>query len=170
MTAWCAQTCMQRRPSHSLPVHCSIMQLDKHAMQPGCKLAPASIWQQGIRLDDVSFTYPGRATGEQAALRGVSLTLAAGECTAIVGRSGAGKSSLAQLLARVLKPDSGRIRVGGKDVLELDRGWYTSHVATVPQVRSKPSSRKARAQGREVRGCAPRSRPLSAPRRHLQAR
>ncbi len=56
-----------------------------------------------------------------AALRGVSLDLAAGTITALVGPSGSGKSTLLRLLACVDRPDEGSIEIGGTDVVGLSR-------------------------------------------------
>lgn len=67
----------------------------------------------GITLHDVRFRY--RPDGPEV-LRGVSLRAAHGERLALVGRSGAGKTSLIQLLLRLYRPTGGRLFVGGRDV------------------------------------------------------
>lgn len=67
----------------------------------------------GIALHDVRFRY--RPDGPEV-LRGVSLRAARGERLALVGRSGAGKTSLIQLLLRLYRPNGGRLFVGGRDV------------------------------------------------------
>lgn len=67
----------------------------------------------GVALDDVRFRY--RPDGEEV-LSGVSLRVARGERLALVGRSGAGKTSLIQLLLRLYRPTGGRLFVGGRDV------------------------------------------------------
>lgn len=67
----------------------------------------------GISLDTVRFRY--RPDGPEV-LRGVSLRVARGERLALVGRSGAGKTSLIQLLLRLYRPTGGRLFVGGRDV------------------------------------------------------
>ena len=58
----------------------------------------------------------------------------AGHSTAIVGRSGAGKSTIARLLTRVLEPDSGMVSLGSTDIRALDRDDYRRSIAVVPQV------------------------------------
>ncbi len=65
-----------------------------------------------IRFDDVRLTYPGSA---QEVLRGIDLVCAPGTVTALVGRSGSGKSSLVSLLPRFYEPDDGRIVLDGED-------------------------------------------------------
>lgn len=65
----------------------------------------------GISLRSVSFGYPHRAT---PVLRGLSLTIPAGQSIAIVGENGAGKSTLIKLLCGLYAPDSGEVRVDGR--------------------------------------------------------
>lgn len=71
-----------------------------------------------IELIDVGFTYPGAL---EAALRGVSLTLAAGETVAVVGANGSGKSTLACLCDGLLSPDEGAVAVDGIDTRDESR-------------------------------------------------
>jgi NitT/TauT family transport system ATP-binding protein len=68
-----------------------------------------------ITLTDVSKTFACRA-GDVAALRHVDLTVDQGEFLAVVGRSGCGKSTLLRLIAGLLKPTAGRIRIDGTPV------------------------------------------------------
>ncbi len=70
-----------------------------------------------ITFRDVSYTYPGRI---EPAVRALDLEIRAGRLTALVGVSGAGKSTIASLLLRFIEPDSGRILVGDTD-LAADR-------------------------------------------------
>ncbi|NEA30924.1 ABC transporter ATP-binding protein [Streptomyces sp. SID13031] len=77
-----------------------------------------------LELDDLSVTYL-LGSGEVPAVRGVSLTLEAGEALGVVGESGSGKSTLAMALLRLLPKDartSGRIMLGGEDVLAMKWG------------------------------------------------
>ena len=70
-----------------------------------------------LELDAVSKTYPG--TPPVAALRGVSLAVAAGELTAVVGPSGSGKTTLLHLAGTLDRPTTGTVRVAGLDVAGL---------------------------------------------------
>jgi subfamily B ATP-binding cassette protein MsbA len=67
-----------------------------------------------IRFEDVTFAH-----GDQPVLRGLSFTAPAGQTTAIVGASGAGKSTVFQLVTGLLEPFSGRIMIGGLDAKSL---------------------------------------------------
>lgn len=83
-----------------------------------------------IRLDAVSFSYSGRSA---AALRGVSLDIPCGSSLAIIGKTGSGKSSLADLLMGLIEPTDGRILVDGTEIGgENRRRWWKS-IAHVPQ-------------------------------------
>lgn len=79
--------------------------------------APFDRLESGIRFDDVSFAYPGQP---QPALNGVSFTIPAGGWTIIEGASGAGKSTIVNLLLRFYAPRSGRISVDGVPLDQLD--------------------------------------------------
>lgn len=82
-----------------------------------------------IILDGVSFAFDdGRAV-----LDGVSLRIAPGECIAIVGASGGGKSTIADLLARHLDPQQGTIRLDGHDLRSLPLADVRRHVAVLEQ-------------------------------------
>ncbi|MFI1198534.1 ABC transporter ATP-binding protein [Streptomyces sp. NPDC020883] len=70
-----------------------------------------------IDFEDVSFRYPGSST--QPALSGVSFRVAPGETLALVGASGAGKSTVAKLLLRFYDPEHGTIRLDGHDLRDL---------------------------------------------------
>jgi ABC-type multidrug transport system fused ATPase/permease subunit len=69
-----------------------------------------------VELDGVTFTYPG---GTRPALDDVSLRVEPGETLALVGASGSGKSTIAKLLLRFNDPDSGAVRIDGRDLREL---------------------------------------------------
>jgi putative ABC transport system ATP-binding protein len=70
-----------------------------------------------LELDDVAFAYRG-----EPALRGVSLTLEAGETVALTGPTGSGKSTLLLVAAALLTPASGTVRFAGQDYADLDGG------------------------------------------------
>jgi ATP-binding cassette, subfamily B, bacterial len=82
-----------------------------------------------VELDEVTFSYPG---GEPV-LRGAGATVAAGEVVALVGATGAGKTTLAHLVAGLLAPDGGSVRLGGVPVDEVDPVEVTAAVALVFQ-------------------------------------
>ncbi|WP_246053859.1 thiol reductant ABC exporter subunit CydC [Halomonas halmophila] len=83
-----------------------------------------------LQLDRVSLRYPGAL---KAALADVSLTLAVGERVALCGPSGSGKSSLAALVARQLRPDSGALYLGGCAVEHLDEEALRRRLAVLTQ-------------------------------------
>ena len=82
-----------------------------------------------VRFDDVHFRY---AAGREA-LAGVSFDIAAGERVALVGPSGAGKTTVASLLLGFVRPTTGRILVNGQDLTALDPDDWRRHLAWVPQ-------------------------------------
>lgn len=88
--------------------------------------------QQGdICLEGVSFTYPVRPGAP--VLRNLCLTLPRGKVTAIVGRSGAGKSTVAALLERLYSPDAGSIMLHGQAIQGFSRTEWTAALAAVSQ-------------------------------------
>jgi len=70
-----------------------------------------------IRLEEVSKRYPGQ---KLAAVESVSMTIPAGETVVLVGPSGSGKTTTMRMINRLIEPTSGRITIGGQDVLNLD--------------------------------------------------
>jgi ATP-binding cassette, subfamily B, bacterial len=94
-----------------------------HPVEPG-RLRGA------IDLEDVHFSYD-RQAGE--AIGGVTLHIAAGETVALVGQTGAGKSTLVKLIARFYDATSGSVRVDGHDVRDLDMAAYRQQLGVVPQ-------------------------------------
>jgi ATP-binding cassette subfamily B protein len=84
-----------------------------------------------LQLERVSFRYPTRPDAET--LRRVSLDVRPGEFVALVGSSGSGKSTIANLVARLYDPSEGRLLLDGIDLRELDPGWLRAHVTLVPQ-------------------------------------
>ena len=80
--------------------------------------------------------------GGRAAVDGVSLTIAAGSFTALVGTSGSGKSTLLKTVNRLVEPDEGRVTIGGEDVTAGDAallrrriGYVFQHVGLFPHLR-----------------------------------
>jgi ATP-binding cassette, subfamily B, bacterial len=83
-----------------------------------------------IRFENVSFRY----AENEPVLTDFSLTIQPGENLAIVGHTGAGKSSLAKLIARFYEFQSGRILIGGMDIRTLNLGQYRRQLGIVSQV------------------------------------
>lgn len=83
-----------------------------------------------ISFENVSFTYPD--TGIQA-LKGVSFTAEPGEMVAIIGRTGSGKSTIANLIMRMYDCSGGEIRIDGSALKSLNLDNYRSQIGFVPQ-------------------------------------
>ena len=94
------------------------------------KLLPRPVRGE-IIFDDVTFRYPARP--EVSALNGVSLRVEPGETVALVGPSGAGKTTILQLLMRFYDPQSGGVRFDGIDLRDMARADYRRSIAMVPQ-------------------------------------
>lgn len=86
--------------------------------------------QGNIAFENVSFTYPD--TGVQA-LKNISFQIHQGEKIAIIGRTGAGKTTIADLLVRMYDPSEGRITIDNKDLKEYNLENLRSMVSYVPQ-------------------------------------
>jgi ATP-binding cassette subfamily B protein len=82
-----------------------------------------------IRFEDVTFSYGGDAL----ALDDVSLVVPPGQTLALVGATGAGKSTLAKLVARFYDPDEGRVLIDGHDLRDVSERSLRSQLGIVPQ-------------------------------------
>jgi ATP-binding cassette, subfamily C, bacterial CydD len=105
--------------------------LDAPAAIPagGPRLAPSPAFA-GVRFEGVSFSYPSR---EGLVLDGLDLELVPRETVALVGESGAGKSTVAALLLALIAPTAGRITVGGSDLACCQLEAWRALTAWVPQ-------------------------------------
>jgi ATP-binding cassette, subfamily B, bacterial len=91
---------------------------------------PAGRPRGQIEFRDVRFRYSGQL---QDALSGVNLVVRPGETVALVGQTGAGKSTMVKLVARYYDVTSGRLLIDGTDVRELDLPGYRQQLGVVPQ-------------------------------------
>jgi ATP-binding cassette subfamily B protein len=100
--------------------------LTKTALQAG---RPALDRIREIRFEDVSFSY----IGDEKVLKNITLQINAGETVAVVGPTGAGKTSLVNLLPRFYDPTSGRILINDIDIKQLDSSAFRDKIALVMQ-------------------------------------
>ncbi|KAJ0406526.1 hypothetical protein ATCC90586_003505 [Pythium insidiosum] len=84
-----------------------------------------------IRFEDVSFSYPSRE--DIVVLDKLTLDIHPGEVVAIVGKSGAGKSTVASLITKILTPTSGKVTLDGVDIELLDTAWLRKQIGVVNQ-------------------------------------
>jgi ATP-binding cassette subfamily B protein len=91
---------------------------------------PARTGGSSLEFDNVRFTYPRRS---KPALSDVSFGVAAGSTVALVGRSGAGKTTIANLLLRFWDPDEGSVRLAGVDLRKLTLDGLRRRIALVAQ-------------------------------------
>jgi ABC-type multidrug transport system fused ATPase/permease subunit len=92
--------------------------------------APTHATPPTVRFEQVSLTYPG---GSHPALEGFDLELPSGATIALVGRSGAGKSTCANLLLRFHDPQTGRVTLNGIDLRDVSRDDLRAGIALVSQ-------------------------------------
>ena len=92
--------------------------------------APQSTGAVSVALEQVSFTYPGQ---NRRALRDITFEIPAGKTVALVGTSGAGKTTTAQLLMRFWDPDEGRVTMNGDDLRNYRLDGLRQRIALVAQ-------------------------------------
>ncbi len=106
----------------------SIFDTESKSTRPAQSRSKPAPGAPEIRFEAVTFGYPDRPV-----LNGLTFTAEAGKVTALVGRSGAGKSTVFQLIAALVEPQSGRILIGGVDVRDLSLSDQRILLATVLQ-------------------------------------
>ncbi|WP_345000243.1 ABC transporter ATP-binding protein, partial [Tsukamurella soli] len=107
-----------------------LMALDTLTPSPSDPDRPGRL-RGAVTLRDVHFGYPNSGAGE--ALRGVDLHVPEGRTVALVGETGAGKSTVLKLLARFYDPAEGTVTLDGHDLRRLDLHDFRSHLGYVPQ-------------------------------------
>ena len=104
----------------------TIAQARAHAERPGSGLAPTL--GRGIRFDAVHFDHAGRHL-----FNGLSIEIPARALTTLIGPSGAGKTTLVDLVAGLLEASAGRVLIDGQDIRELDLRAWRRMIGYVPQ-------------------------------------
>ncbi|KJZ26482.1 ABC transporter transmembrane domain-containing protein [Tritonibacter mobilis] len=108
-----------------------LLQADDSVRDPVQSQTLAEPVRGELRFDNVSFTYPSRP--DTSALDQVNLTIQPGETVAFVGPSGAGKTTIIQMIQRFYDPQSGEVRLDGVPLTALMRDVFRRHIALVPQ-------------------------------------
>ena len=108
-----------------------LLYIEDTVNDPNHAVSPPKNWLGEIVFKDVTFAYPSRST--VATLSDVNITIKSGETIALVGLSGAGKSTFIQLLQRFYDPDQGKIFLDGIDIKTMNRLDFRKSIALVPQ-------------------------------------
>ena len=106
----------------------ALIDVESHVIQADRQ--PVASVAGHIEFRDVTFQY----TDREVVLENFSLTIASGETVALVGHTGAGKSSITRLIARFYEFQKGEILIDGRDIRTLDLEAYRRHVGIVPQM------------------------------------
>jgi len=107
-----------------------VVHAEPEKVRDGSVVPAAPVGGSAIGFDGVGFTYPGRSV---PALQGVSFAIAPGSTVALVGPSGAGKTTVANLLLRFWDVDAGAIRLDGVDLRDLTLDGLRGRIALVAQ-------------------------------------
>ncbi|NQV81432.1 MAG: ABC transporter ATP-binding protein [Alphaproteobacteria bacterium] len=125
------QGCLFRAINHAAWVANWVRWHDEFARQPA---APAGhgrpTFEKSLALERATYNYPGAA---RPAARDVSLTIAPGECIALVGPSGHGKSTILDLVTGLISPETGIVRLDGIDISGLDVNVWQRQIGILPQ-------------------------------------
>ncbi|MDO8186954.1 thiol reductant ABC exporter subunit CydD [Conexibacter sp. JD483] len=112
------------------PAPASTQEMPMVSVIPSSSFPMPDPGREPIRFEQVGFAHPGR---ERKVLDGFDLTLQPGELTALVGTSGAGKSTAAALLLRLIEPTAGRVSCGDADLRTVGLDGWRRQLAWVPQ-------------------------------------
>lgn len=108
--------------------HRELLEIDEKLPAPENPVA-LPVTEGRITFENVSFAYAGRS----AALSNLNLDIAPGEMVALAGPSGAGKTTIANLVPRLYDATEGRVLIDGIDVRDVDKDQLRSHMSIVPQ-------------------------------------
>jgi ATP-binding cassette subfamily B protein len=108
-----------------------LMDMQPNIVAPAAPTALPAALEGRVAMEGVTFRYPSRP--EHPSLHDFTLNVAPGETVALVGPSGAGKTTVFQLLLRFYDPDQGRLTLDGVDLRALDPGDLRAHIGLVPQ-------------------------------------
>jgi ATP-binding cassette subfamily B multidrug efflux pump len=106
-----------------------VMGTESSVRPPGKPLS-SNVRRGELEMADAGFAYPG---ADQPVLSGISFTARAGQTTAIIGSTGAGKTTLVNLMPRLFDATTGSVRIDGVDVRELHPDLLWGHIGLVPQ-------------------------------------
>lgn len=109
----------------------AIFEEETEVLAPGEELQAEEIIRGEVRFDNVSFRYPIRP--EETVLKEIGITIPSKKLTALVGPSGAGKTTMTALLMGFYKPESGRILFDGKHAEQFSLSALRKQIALVPQ-------------------------------------
>lgn len=107
-----------------------VEQIMEEPAEPLPEPDPHFVMKEGISLERVSFQYPG---SENLSLEDITFAIPRGARVGIVGKSGAGKSSLATILSGLVEPTGGEFRIDGRCPTPQEMAAYRQHVGYVPQ-------------------------------------
>ncbi|MDF4688844.1 ABC transporter ATP-binding protein/permease [Vibrio parahaemolyticus] len=108
-----------------------ILQVESDIKAPSNHLPVRSDMSAEVSFKSVNFNYPSRPN--QSAVKGLNLTAEQGKVLALVGPSGAGKTTLFELLQRFYDPQQGQVLFGGEDIRQFDPNELRRQMALVPQ-------------------------------------
>ncbi|MEP9362274.1 ABC transporter ATP-binding protein [Nocardioides sp. CN2-186] len=107
-----------------------VLDTDTSVPVPADPVAPVAALRGHLDLEDVTFAYPG---AEAPVLADVSFSARPGQTVAVIGSTGAGKTTLVNLVPRLFDATTGEVRVGGTDVRRVDPDLLWEQIGLVPQ-------------------------------------